>query len=417
MDAMTDAASLWRNRNYNYYRLSRAVSMLGSRMTTLAAPLLVLSMGGGAVQAGALGSAWFVAQIAFQLPAGHLADRFDQRQLMLAMDLVRLIAIGSIPIAAVLEVLTFPHLLAVVLVEGAASVVFGSASMVFIGAIVPASQFSRAMSQFHFAAGVISVIGPILGGALYSVDRLLPFVVDAASYVISGVLLFLVSVRARKTATDEQADRRVTAGIRWLWRRADIMRPVLFCTALNLVGAAMGVAALVVLTQQGAQANIVGIVMGWSGAGVILGSLVATRAITLGPWLYPIAGVLWAGSLTAIAVSPSPWTVGVVLTFLAFLGPSTGVMLFQTLRDEAPGDMYGRVIAAQQLMSTSLAAVAPLVTGVVVAVLGGAAIWVVLAAICLGATTLTIPRRRMARETAGDAVAPGEPAVAVKGLG
>jgi hypothetical protein len=193
-----------------------------------------------------------------------------------------------------------------------------------------------------------------------------------------------------QSAGGKQVDRRVTAGLRWLWSNQGIMRMVLFCTVLNLVGAAMGLTALVVLTEHGTSAGVIGFVVGWSGSGVILGSLIATRAMALGRWLYPLVGLLWAGSLASIAVSSSPWAVGLVLTFLAFLGPSIGVMMFQILRDQAPMQLYGRVVAAQQLMGTSLATAAPLLAGVLLAVFGTTQIWLVLAGTCLVATVLTL---------------------------
>ncbi len=161
----TSARGLWRNRDYVLYRTARTVSMLGSRMSSLAGPLLVLSVGGGPVWAGAAGTSWFVAQMLFQLPAGHLADRLPARPLMLAMDGVRFLVIGSIPLASALGVLTLPQLVAVVFVEGAASVVFNSAATVFIRTLTTRGQYSRAMSQSQFAYGATSVLGPVLAAS------------------------------------------------------------------------------------------------------------------------------------------------------------------------------------------------------------------------------------------------------------
>jgi MFS family permease len=192
------------------------------------------------------------------------------------------------------------------------------------------------------------------------------------------------------------------------------MRMVLFCTVLNLVGAAMGLAALVVLNQHGISAGVIGIVVGWSGSGVILGSLVATRAMALGRWLYPAVGLLWAGSLATVAVSSSPWVVGSVLAFLAFLSPSIGVMMFQILRDEAPMDLYGRVVAGQQLIGTSLATAAPLLAGVLLTVFGGTDIWLVLAGTCLVATALTVRPLLSSRREADEVPVPDQATVVAK---
>nr|BFE80738.1 hypothetical protein GCM10020093_033390 [Planobispora longispora] len=246
----------------------------------------------------------------------------------------------------------------VALVEGVATAVFGSASMVFVRVIVPPAQFALAMSQSQRIFGIAALVGPMLGGALYAVDPLLPFVVDTASYAVSGALLLAVSARPgrREEGGPAGEDRRVTAGLRWLAAHRGILGLTGFCAVLNLAGAASGLAAVLVMSGQGVPSGVIGVVMACGGCGVVAGSMVVTRVVGLGPArLYPAAGLLWAGSFAILSVSQSPWAVGAVLTFLAALGPSTSVMLFQLVAERAPQGLYGRVIAAQGLISTSLA--------------------------------------------------------------
>jgi len=372
--------------------------MLGSRTADIAYPLLILSMGGGAVWAGAVASCGLLVQLAFQLPSGHLADRSDPRRLMLGMDVVRLVAVGSIPFAALLDRLTLLHLLVVCSIEGAASAVFGSAAMVFIRVAVSPKQFSRAMSQSQTTHGITMLLGPMAGGALFAVDRFLPAIADTASYVLSGVLLLAISARTYRFVDadperpgSEQTDPRVTAGLRWLWRSKDVLRIVLFCGVLNMVGVAFGLAAVVSMGERGTTSNVIGIVAACGGSGLIVGSLVTKWVMLLGPVrLYPIAGLLWAGSFAVIAMWPSPWVIAVVLTFLAAVGPSTGVMLFQILADKSPKSLYGRVNAAQTLLGSSLATAGPLLAGVLLATFGGTSLWLTLAGVCLAATAFTI---------------------------
>jgi len=385
MTDVADTSSLWHDRNYVLYRVSRAICNLGSQISGIAGPLLVLSMSdGGVVRAGAVGSAALAVRMAAQLPGGKLADRFDQRLLMVVLDVVRVIAVGSIPLAAALGHLTFPLVLVVVVIGSAASTVFGSTAMVFVRLVVPPGQFARAMSQSQASFGVAALAGPMLGGALYAVDPMLPFIVDSGSYLVSAVLLLAVSARFHQPTDDEpaavqQVDRRATAGLRWLLGQRGIMRIVLLCSVLNLVGAAMGVAAVIVMSERGTPSGVIGIVVTGGGAGTIVGSLIARKAVALGPiWIFVSSGLLWAGALATLTVSSSPWVIGGVVTFLAVLGPSSGVMLFKILRDEAPKNLYGRVISAQQLVGTSLATAGPLLAGVLVAAFGGRLVWLVL---------------------------------------
>lgn len=409
-DDIADAISLWRNRNYVCYRVSRTVSMLGSQMSGIAYPLLVLGMGEGAVRAGAVGTCSLVARMAFQLPAGHLSDRFDLRRLMLSMDAVRFVAVGSIPLAAMLGSLAVWQLLVVALIEGAASAVFGGAAMVFLRVAVPPGQFARAMSQSQGTYGLMGLIGPVLGGALYAVDRLLPFIADTASYVFGGALLLAISTRGLRQAdggpeSGKQEDRRVTAGFRWLFANRNIFRLILYCSVFNMVGAASGISAVLVMSERGVPASVIGIVLACSGSGMVVGSLAVTRVMVLGPVrLFLIDGFLWVAAFAAIAVSSSPWVVGAALVLLSALAPSTGVTLFKVIADEAPKNIYGRVNAADTLVSSGLATIGPLVAGAMVAAFGGTYVWLVLSGICLAATVVITPTLLAFGRTLGKAV-------------
>jgi MFS family permease len=396
MPEMAEVMSLWRDRTYVCYRISRAVSMFGSRISGIAGPLLVLSMGGGPIRAGAVGSCALLARMVFQLPGGQLADRFDQRRLMVAMDAMRLVAVGSIPLAALLHVLTFSQLMVVALIEGAASAVFGATAMVFLRVLVSRGLFSRAMSQSMAQQGATALLGPVVGGALFGVDPILPFVADAASYLVGGLLLLAISVRGHRSAdgspdTGDQTDQRVTAGLRWLRGRPALLRITLSCSVINLISAATSMATVVVMDDHGTPASVIGVVMACGGTGMFFGALLATRIIAaFKGWLYLVTGLAWAASLATLAASSAPWAVGVVLTFLALLSPSSGVLFFQLLRDEVPKDLYGRVIAAQQLLGVGVAVAGPLLAGVLVAAFGGTYLWLVLAGGCLLAAVLTI---------------------------
>lgn len=391
MIATTTTESLWRNRDYVFFRSSRAISMIGSRVSSMATILLILGMHGGAVRAGAVGSCAVIAEVVFQLPGGYLADRVDPRRLMVGMDVLRLVAVASIPIAWASSRLSFPQLAAVVIIESSASVVFGSAAVVFIRAVTTSGrQYSRAVSQSAFVSATMSVVGPTLGGALYEVGRMVPFIVDSASYVAAVLLLIGISAKLqhayRRTPNDDDANsgKRITVGMKWLWREKSILKIVFFCTVQNMVGAAAGLVTVIVMTRQGISSGTIGMVMACGGSAAFVGSLIAVRIEDLMKgWLYPISGLLWAGAIAVMVVSSSVWAYGSMIFMLSILGPSIRVNLFQLLRDQAPVAIYARVISAQQLMVTSASMIVPVLIGALVSVLGITFIWFGLASICL----------------------------------
>jgi MFS family permease len=169
--AAPETTTLWRNRNFLRYWISTQISSLGSQISLIAYPLLVLSLGMGAADAGLVTTCSMLTRLALQLLGGHLADQYDRRRLMLAGDLIRVLALGSIPVAAWLGHLAFAQLLVIAVIEGAAtSLLFGPASSIAFRDVVPEEHIGAAISRVEAAQGAVMLLGPALGGALYALD-------------------------------------------------------------------------------------------------------------------------------------------------------------------------------------------------------------------------------------------------------
>ena len=109
------------NADYRRTFLGNLGSSLGTAVSHDRLPLLVLALGGSAVQAGSIATVSLGTRLAFRLPAGLLVDRWNRRTVALATDLVRCVALGSVPLAASLGAVRFWQLLLVALVEGLAT--------------------------------------------------------------------------------------------------------------------------------------------------------------------------------------------------------------------------------------------------------------------------------------------------------
>lgn len=382
--------ALWHNGDYLRYRAARLASNLGSQISGIAYPLLVLGLGGTIVQAGALATGRLIVGTACKLPGGHLADRHGPRTLMIWMDVLRLAGVATIPLAAIAGVLSYPQLVAVAALEGAASAVFGPAATVSLRALVPSAQMTMALGQAQSGAAAVALLGPAAGGLLYGIDRMLPFTVDAASYVLSAALLVSVHLRQEPPSV-RTADRGITAGLRWLCRRGPVIRVVLFCGISNLVATTLTTAVILNLREHGTPPGVVGLVMTCGGCGAVAGSLAATRLVRLGPArVFLASGLLWPAGLVVFAVAFSPWVAGAVLAVLFSLSPTAGVLLAKVTRDEAPPELLGRASTAEQLISTGLAAAGPVLAGSLLAALGTPAMWLPLAGLCVVAAGTTI---------------------------
>ena len=380
---------LWRNQRYVRFRVARLASNLGSQISLIAYPLLVLSLGGTLLQAGVLATCRLAVGTACMLPCGHLADRYSPRQLMIGMDVLRLTVVATIPLAAIAGALAYPQLVIVAVLEGAASAAFGPAATVSLRELVPATQLTKALSQAQASAAVVALLGPATGGLLYGIDRMLPFTVDAVSYALSTALLLSVSLRSKPLP--RHADGGIMAGLRWLCGQRQVIRVALFCAVINLIGAALITAVTLNLREQGTPARTIGLVLTCGGIGAVVGSLGASRLVRLGSVrVFLASGAFWTAGLVLLAVVFSPLAAGVVLSLLFSFSPAGGLLMAKITRDNAPPELLGRASTAEQLISTGMAAAGPALAGFLLTALGAGALWLLLAGISAAAASLTI---------------------------
>src|SRR6266536_5227827 len=87
---------LWFNRDYMLLWSGQIVSNIGTQVSQLAFPLLVLALTGSPAQAGFVAAARTVPWLLFALPAGALVDRWDRKRTMMLCSAGSGLALASI---------------------------------------------------------------------------------------------------------------------------------------------------------------------------------------------------------------------------------------------------------------------------------------------------------------------------------
>jgi MFS family permease len=183
---------LWRNRDFILLWSGQVVSTIGTRITSIAFPLLVLAETHSPAQAGLVGFAQSLPYMLFYLPAGALVDRWDRKRVMLVADAGRAIALGSLALALALGTFELTHVIAVAFVEGALFVFFSLSESAALPQVVAKEQLSTAVAQNQALIQGADLAGQPLGGLLFGISRLFPFAADAISYAISFVSLLFI---------------------------------------------------------------------------------------------------------------------------------------------------------------------------------------------------------------------------------
>src|SRR6266566_3927465 len=189
------SASLWHNGNYLLLWSGQTVSSVGSGVSQIAFPLLVLMITRSPAQAGFAGALRTVPYFIFTLPGGALIDRWNRKWVMILCDSGRALSLASIPVALALGHLTIAQLYLVALIEGTLYVFFDLAETASLPRVVSKEQLPAATAQNQVAFGITNLLGPPLGGVLYTLGRAVPFLTDALSYLASVLSLLFMQTK------------------------------------------------------------------------------------------------------------------------------------------------------------------------------------------------------------------------------
>ena len=226
-----------------------------------------------------LGIGMTVPMIAFLLPAGVLSDRLDRRSLMLCADFARAIVIAALAVLSLTGLLTFWELLVIVALYGVGTAFFAPAFEAIVPDIVPAPDLAAANSLDQFVRPIaFRLAGPALGGALVAgVGLGTAFAVDAATFIVSAVAVFLMRPPAHPRSEHvDSSFGAVKEGLRFVRRRVWLWGTLLSAAIayLAFMGPAEVLLPYLVKNELHASAGDLGLVFAAGGVGAISAALI-----------------------------------------------------------------------------------------------------------------------------------------------
>jgi predicted MFS family arabinose efflux permease len=402
-EAATPVVPLRHNHDFVWLWSGQAVSVLGSQISAVAYPLLVLAMTGSAAKAGVAGFAAGLPYLIFPLLAGAVADRWNRKRIMICCDAVRLAALASIAAAGMFGRITYPQILAAGFVEGTGYVFFALAQRAALPVIVAPRQRAAAVAHNEARSYGAALAGPPLGGLLFGLSRLLPFAADAVSYAVSLVTLPFIRSPLQRPRSDGLPPRsrlrgELAEGLAVTWRQPFLRAAAGCSAAVNFVLQGVTLAIIVLAKDHGASAQLVGIILGGKGIGGLAGAFAA-------PWLQRrlAAGAavigslwLWGATLTATVAAPSPlWLcpLGIVMGSVA---PVWNVAVQAHRLKLIPNEILGRVSSVTFQLGWGAIPLGSLAAGCLLAGLGPVRAMLVLASamVCTAAAATATPAIR-----------------------
>ena len=343
--------------------------------------------------------------------AGVFVDRWDRRLTMIACDVVRALLVLAVPYAFEINIgLVYATAFAISTV----TLLFRPAKTAVIPAVAGERDLVAANSALAVPETAADLIGfPIAGVIVTALSGVLgaAFVLDAATYVVSGILVWAMILPRQVEEVAEKLSvravgRELREGFAFLWGESALLANTLLSTLAQVaVGAEIVVSLLYAkdVVDRGSMSFeqmysllLTAIAVGSVSAGIIVGAI--GDRIAKGPMV--IAGYIGMGlSLVAAGLTRDP-AVAMIAFFVC--GASNIIFIIPTVtlfQERTPQRLMGRVVSSRQALVFGAIAASMGLSGYFAGIIGPAQVLIISGAICAGAGLIgiAIPAMRNAR--------------------
>ncbi len=279
---MTETRSLWRHRDFRQLWAAESVSQVGTQITLVALPVLAVTLlDATALEMGVLAALETIGFLVIGLPAGAWVDRWRRKRVLVTGDLVRAVALASLPVAYLLDALTLGQLYVVAVVTGTATVFFDVAYQSYLPTLVQRDQIVDGNAKLEVSRAVAQVAGPGLAGVLLRVLAApLLIAANAVTFLWSAYFVGRIS---HVDVVPDRATRRplrteIAEGLSFVVRHP-LLRRIVACTGTSNLFSTITSTLLVlyVIRTLGLTEATLGLVLSAGSVGGLVGAFTAAR--------------------------------------------------------------------------------------------------------------------------------------------
>lgn len=388
-DDKTNTTPLWRNRNYLLLQGGQLISFIGNQQQFVALPLLILALTGSVAQAGLTIGFNAIATILVGPIAGVLVDRWDRKQTMIWCDAGRMLVILTIPLGFWSHTLTMPQIYIAMIIASILGTIFDVADAATLPNVVTPEQLPLALGQSQAAYTGVRVFGSLIGGTLYTIGRVLPFLVNALSFGVSVLSLGLIRGNFQQSEKQERQPlfQAVAEGFTWLWKQP-LLRFLTIVNGADSLRYGAGYLVILLLAKHiNASPSEIGIIFTAAGVGALLGNLVSNRVRKHLSFGKITISMLWLEALMfpLYAIAPNVLAMCLIAAAEEFVAPIYTISLNTYRLVATPDSMRGRTSSTVQLITQGAQSLGAILGGLLLQALG--AQW---SALILGAWLLLL---------------------------
>jgi MFS family permease len=351
------------SRDFRRYQLARVAVILGAEAQSVAVAWQVYSITHRAIDLGYTGLALFLPGLLFLLPAGHVADRFDRRRVILACYVLQIFCTGALIELARHNTQNILAIYMVLFFVGTGRAFSSPASSALIPHLVPEAHFVNAVTWGGAIFQLANITGPALGGLLFTLpltNFLTEWRLEGAGivYVFTLVtvvwfLALVVSLHARPGRMEhrELSMKVLLAGFQYVRRARMLLGSFSLDLFVVLLGGAVALMPIFAheILHQGPRG--LGMLRAAPAVGAVTMSLIMARFPLhrhAGRWLFTCVAIFGAATVI-FGLSHTLW---LSLASLAIAGAADTISVIirgSLLQLATPPEMRGRVSAVNSL--------------------------------------------------------------------
>jgi MFS family permease len=359
-----------------------SISLLGSRLTQIGYPLLVLYMRASPEIAGLVAFAASAPSVLVYLPAGVFVDRANPWRVMVVAEIGRGCAITAVVVMLVSGRLSVPPLIIAAVAEQTLGVFSALAEPSFVRTLVSPAEAAQSLVRVEARTHVVGLIGRPVGGFLFGVAPVAPFLSDAVSF--AGSALALLRIRARRGSVAVVAGREGQSGLshsaglrrmatemldgfRHLRRDRFLWLAVLLASLATLACQAL---IMIFISQAHASqmpSSRIGMILAASGIGGAVGSYVAARAPVAARrgWVTAQLCAWWVafGILALVGEFSVTWA-ALVMAVIGLTGALSNIEITTYQMENVDDAILARVNSISRVVSLTGAALGSAIGGV-----------------------------------------------------
>lgn len=359
-------------RAFRILMFGSSISMLGTRISTLAFPMLVLAIKGSPLIAGIVAFAAIAPGVFLYMPAGAIVDRRDPRRVMLFSEISR----GVVAILVVVGLLIYGRnisitfLLLAMLAEEVLKIFSTLADRRYLNRLMEQDNIRSRQASAEARTHAAVLVGRPIGPFLFALGAFLPFLLDAISFAASVTCLLLIRSTDEPQETGWPTFKQVTSGIgqgvgtvtsdRRIWLTSSLM------SMTSVVSQALILIFLVEAHSGKLSALAIGIVLGASGIGGAVGSYCSKVVphfirnrwlpIQMGTWFIVFLGL-------AMTCGGSAFWSSIAMFVMSVTGAIGNVEYGTYLKENIADDMIGKISGIGCTLTIAACALGPIFGG------------------------------------------------------